>query len=360
MRRISILSAVLALSTAAVRAEEIHPGYAWQDLGNGLYVHTRVDPLAGPVDGNSTVIVNDQDVIVVDTHIDPAAARAVIGKIRQITDKPVTHVVNTHWHDDHTNGNHAYRQAFPDAKIIAHRATLAALREEWQAMEDERRATYERLADRDLLAAADAIQVEDPQRAIGVRVFAGYRAALEPELPTMELVYPDLLLEDRMVFQRGPRTIEVSWLGRGNTEGDVVVWLPEERVLVTGDMLVAPIPFAFDSPMRDWIETLGKLAEFGAETLVPGHGPVQTDSRHLERVARLLEATVATVEKARAAGVAYGDLEAAVDLSEQEALFTRGEPMHVYAWRSYYLSPGLKSAWAALGYPVPEADSAGD
>ncbi len=356
MRQLSLLAAALSLFASAAFAEQIYPGYTWQDLADGLFVHTRVDPLAGPIDGNSTVIVNDQDVFVVDTHINPAVARAVIDKIRQITDKPVTHVVNTHWHDDHANGNHAYRQAYPEAKIIAHRATLASLEEEWQAMEDQRKAAYERVAGRDILAAAAALEAEDPERATGYRVFAGYRDALEPELPTMELVYPDLLFDDRLVFERGERTIVVSWLGPGNTEGDALVWLPEEKVLITGDVLVAPIPYAFDAPMDDWIGTLGKIAELGAETFVPGHGAVQRDTRYLERVERLLEATLSAVRQARAAGVAYAELGEAVDLGELERLFTDGDPLRAHAWRSYFLTPGLKSAWTSLGYPVPEEE----
>ncbi len=58
-------------------AESIFPGYEWRELVNGVYVHMREDPFAGPVDGNSTVIINDEDVFVIDTHINSAAARAV-------------------------------------------------------------------------------------------------------------------------------------------------------------------------------------------------------------------------------------------------------------------------------------------
>jgi len=344
------------LTASVVSGEVIYPGYTWQSVGDGIYVHSRNEPLAGPVDGNSTIIVSDEDVFVVDTHINPAVARAVIVKIREITDKPVTHVINTHWHDDHTNGNHAYRLAFPEAQIIAHRATLSALEKEWEAMEDQRRKTFESVQGRDILAAADAIEAEDPERAIGLRMFAGYRAALEPELPTMKLVYPDVVFDERMVFEREGRTIVVQWMGRGNTDGDVLVWLPEDRVLITGDVLVAPIPYAFDSPMVDWIETLGKVAKIEAEIIIPGHGAVQEDTRYLERVVSLLEATVLAVREANAAGVDYGDLVESVDLEEHERLFTRGDPLNNYAWRSFYLDPGLASAWTSLGYPVPDEE----
>jgi glyoxylase-like metal-dependent hydrolase (beta-lactamase superfamily II) len=354
MRRIVATLAAPFLLAPTGAGETFLPGYAWQEVAGGIYLHTRTDPLAGPVDGNSVVIVNDVDVFVVDTHINPAAARAVIARIREITEKPVSHVINTHWHDDHTNGNHAYRQAYPEARIVAHRATLSSLEREWQAMEDQRREVYASVKDQDLMAAAEAADAEDPQRAMGIRLFAAYRDALLPELPGLELVYPDLVFDDSMAFHRGGRRIEVRWMGRGNTDGDVVVWLPDDSVLVTGDMLVAPIPYAFDSPMVDWIGTLGRVAELPAEIIIPGHGPPQRDRAYLKRVVGLLERTVEAVREARAEGVAYEALTDAVDLAAQERQFTRGDPARLFAWRSYFLEPGLKSAWAALGYPVPK------
>ena len=131
--------ALLSVPTSGFAAEEVFPGYTWQAIGNGIFLHSQADPLSGPVDGNSIIILNEDGVLVVDTHINPAVARAVVAKIQSLTDVPVTHVVNTHWHDDHTNGNYVYRQAFPGVKIVAHRATLKSLREEWAPMEDQRR-----------------------------------------------------------------------------------------------------------------------------------------------------------------------------------------------------------------------------
>ena len=65
-------------------------------------------------------------------------------------------------------------------------------------------------------------------------------------LHELDLVYPDLVFEETLRLSRGDRTIEIRHLGQGNTAGDAIVWLPEERVLITGDVVVHPIPFAFD------------------------------------------------------------------------------------------------------------------
>jgi glyoxylase-like metal-dependent hydrolase (beta-lactamase superfamily II) len=339
-------------ANSAPVTEPLFPGYVWQRVADGVYLHGASDPLAGPVDGNSVVIVGTHGVAVIDTHVNPAATRAALAKIGTLTDKPVTHVVNTHWHDDHTNGNYVYRDAFPAVKIVSHAATLEALKREWAPMEEQRRQGYEALAPDDLMARADTI--DDPVKAAGYRVFAGYVAALKPELPTLRLEYPDTVFDAEYRVDLGGRELVLKWLGRGNTEGDIVAWLPGDGILVTGDLLVAPVPFAFDSPMVDWVETLDRLAAIDARIIIPGHGPAQFDATHLHRVRALLQTTIDKVRKAHGEGVAYGDLGRAVDLRAERSVFAGDDAAHEFAWHSYFVDPGLKSAWQALGYAVPE------
>ena len=355
-RTLAVCLFLLAAPACVVAAEEVFPGYLWQEIGDGVYLHSQTDPLAGPVDGNSVVIVYQQGVVVVDTHINPAAARALIGKLGEITDKPVTHVVNTHWHDDHTNGNHAFREAYPEARFVAHRETLAALRKEWAAMEKQRKAAYASLTAEKVLAAAGDLEASDPQKAISYRVYAGYVAALKPELPTLQLVYPDTAFEEEFVIGSGERSVVVEWLGRGNTVGDAVVWLPDARILITGDLLTAPIPFAFDAPMSDWIDTLEQLLEKDAAVIVPGHGTAQHDDEYAQQVRLLLRTTIDAVGRARDEGSEFQDLADTVDLEAIAKAFTGGDARLIHAWNAYYFDPGIKSAWVALGYPAPEID----
>ena len=106
--------------------------------------------------------------------------------------------------------------------------------------------------------------------------------------------------------------------------------------------------------MTDWVETLDAIEALDAATIIPGHGPVQDDASYLRSVRGLLADTLAKVQEAREAGVDYAALEDAVDLADMAARFTNGNAEQEFAWQSYYLKPGLKSAWASLGYPVPE------
>ena len=354
MSKLFMFAVALFFLSSTAQAEEIYPGYEWREVGDGVYLHMRDDPFAGPVDGNSVVIVNDEDVVVIDTHINPAVARAVAAKIKSLTDNPVSHIINTHWHDDHVNGNQTFIDAFPGAKIVAHPYTAEKLGAEWRAFEDDRMAAYETVTVERLNGYAASIEESDPDRAIGVRVYAGYVAALKSELPEMKLAYPDIEVDGQMIFDRGARTILVQWIGAGNTEGDLSVWLPEEKILITGDIVVAPVPYAFDSPMKVWRKTLERLAGYDAKTIIPGHGAPMEDASYINQLSTLIDETLAAVKKAKDEGVAYDDLASAVDLSTQEKTFAGEDPVAVNAWNSYFVTPGLKSAWAAMGYEVPE------
>ena len=334
--------------------ETIFPGYSWQNLGNGIYLHGRTDPFAGPVDGNSVVIINDSSIVVVDTHINPAAARAVIAKIRQLSNAPVTYVVNTHAHDDHTNGNAAFRQAYPGCKIVAHRETAKELNNSWSEQLQARRTAYEPLTSERVNAAADQLEASDPDKALTYRIYAGYIEALKPELGALEPVYPDTVVDEHLEIDSGGRTVVVEWLGAGNTRGDLVVWVPEDKILITGDMVVAPIPYAFGSPMLEWPETLKRLLDYQADVIVPGHGPAMNDTRYIEKLIELFGETAAKVRVAAKNGTGFDELSEAIDLSQQEQRFTSGEAGHAHAWNEYFFTPGLKSAWTSLGLAIPE------
>ena len=341
----------LCIWSAPVQSREASSGYDWREIQTGIYLHTRIDPFAGPVDGNSIVIVGEDTVTIVDTHINPAATRAMIERIRSITEKPVSTIINTHWHDDHVNGNATLLSAFPNAEIIAHPYTREKLLAEWEDFEKQRIEAFNTVTvDRILEAARDAEANGDSTRAMNLEIYAGYVAALKPEIPTMEFAYPSKLISDRKIISGVNRDIEIRYVGNGNTQGDLIVWLPNEKILITGDIVVTPIPYAFDSPFPDWIETLGVLEEFEASTIIPGHGAVMEDNSYVKRLKTLLTETLSRVKSAANDGATSETLADHINLDDFRREFAGDDPAAQHAWRSYYLTPGLQSAWEALGY----------
>jgi glyoxylase-like metal-dependent hydrolase (beta-lactamase superfamily II) len=122
--RISILIALVALSSPAWLGAADAPTHRFQELAPGVYFAGEAQPGPIMVMSNALVIVNDEDVVVVDSHVTPAAARALIAAVATLTPKPITTLINTHYHFDHAHGNQAFP---PGVAIVGHEFTREML-----------------------------------------------------------------------------------------------------------------------------------------------------------------------------------------------------------------------------------------
>ena len=214
---------------------------------------------------NAGFVVLDDAVLVVDTHMVPAAARELLGAIRRVTTLPVRYVVNTHWHPDHTRGNEAYAELSPRPLFLSHEmtrrdiATLGAAR-----------------LKRDLEASTPG-----PKRA---------------ELRALDLVLPNLTFSRTLRLRPGGREIHLLYFGRGHTRGDTVVFLPSERIAFVGDLVTGGPPFARDGYPFAWRQTLRALLALDAEWVVSGHGQVRRGMEIVSDRIRFLDHALAVIE----------------------------------------------------------------
>lgn len=260
-------------------------------LADGVY-EIQHPNTGGNVNGNTTVIIGERQVFVVDTCYLPSVAREDIAQIRQWTDRPVSFVLNTHFHNDHNLGNRAYMDAFPALTIISHAETKKEmdLFGPGSAMRDEREVAYlqkmletGKTPDGQTLSEADKTQVKN--------ALARRMPALE-EVKKVKFQSATLTFEHDFSIDLGNREVEIKFLGRGNTPGDAVVYLPKERIAIAGDLLVYPIPYIYDGYPREWIQTLQNLAQLDADTIVPGHGPVMHDKTYIYLMRDLMKSAV--------------------------------------------------------------------
>jgi cyclase len=239
MTRSKLVSAALLLLLVAAVRSQTPPATAhtFRQIAPGVY--SAIGAASLNSGSNSAVIVNQDDVIVVDSHMTPEAGRVLIQEIKTLTDKPVRLLVDTHFHYDHTDGNQAFA---PIADIIGHEYTRARL------------------------SAADYMQ----RGMLGdlLRRQTPLTDALKDLKPTP----PNVTLADRMTIWRGDREIRLLYLGRGHTGGDLVVYLPRERVVCTGDLLVNGIANLVDGFVNEWPDTLEKLKPIDFTDVIPGHG----------------------------------------------------------------------------------------
>ena len=289
MRALTLAMALCLVPGVASTGGGDRPGPTRIAVADGVYLFTT--PAYGDVglDGNSVVIVSRQGVLVFDSNGTPAAAAAVLAGIRALTDQPVRYVVNSHWHWDHWYGTQVYKDAFPDVRVVAHHKTRElmmgpALAFNQPGLDTQLPAYIQSLEKR--LAAAEAAAPASADLPALRALVADDRSFLEQKRAVRH-VFPDLTFSDRVDLYLGDRHIQVLHVDRAVTPGDAFLYLPDEKVLITGDLLVNPISFALSCYPSGWIRTLERLDTFDARVIVPGHGPPLRD-----RV--LLRATLAT------------------------------------------------------------------
>ena len=234
-------------------------------------VYAAVAAPAYKVNCNTAIIESDDGVVIVDTHSKPSAARVIVDRIRAITPKPVRYVINTHFHWDHWHGNEVYPKAYPGAEIVTNQITREAMRQKGlKRIDDHRRQVPAEIARLEADLAAASAPAERQRLAADVRLAKAYLAevrALEPALPT-------IAFEQTMKLYRRDREIHLLHLGRAHTEGDVFVYLPKEKIVITGDAMIGWTPYMGDGYPEDWAGTLDRLAQLDFTHIIMGHGEV--------------------------------------------------------------------------------------
>ena len=325
-----LLATLAAIAPAAAADSSRTAKRELTELAPGVWEIRHADPLPGWVLGNTLVVIGSEGVLVVDACNVVWDAETDIAQIREWTDLPVRWLLNTHWHSDHNGGNHSYRQAFPGVQILATSETKrrmdgVAVTLPAEILADTgplRREREEALAsgkgaDGQPLAEADVARLKQ-ELADYTRVEAGAKS----------WVYqgPTCTFEDGLTLDLGGREVRVEWLGRGNTGGDAIAWLPKERILATGDLVVHPVPFIFDGYPKEWARTLDRLIALEARIIVPGHGEILRDDAYL-RLLRDLFTTVSEQVRAeldRDFEVTLEDVRRKVDVAElRQAILAR-------------------------------------
>ena len=261
-------------------------------LADGVYEIEHQDALDGFASGNTTVIIGERQVFVVDTCFLPSAAREDIAQIRQWTDKPVTFVLNTHFHNDHNLGNRAYMDAFPALTIIAHAETkkdMDMFGPGSESREEKGTAFLQQMQETGKTKDGRARTAEEKTE---VKNALARRIPVMQELKQVKFQSATLTFEHDFAVDIGNREVEVKFLGRGNTAGDAVVYLPKEKIAIAGDLVVYPIPYIYDGYPTEWVRTLQNLGQLDANAIVPGHGPILHDKTYIALVGDLLSSAV--------------------------------------------------------------------
>ncbi|NKB89485.1 MAG: MBL fold metallo-hydrolase [Acidobacteria bacterium] len=321
-------------------------GINTQAIGSRLLVFTPSD--AGL--GNSAAILGEDFVVVVDAP-SPSLSAAALQEIRARTDRPVRYLVNTHWHDDHVWGNQIYADAFPELQVIAHPATRAGIEEQAiPALATNLERLRATVAARDLVLESGeedgAALTDDRRSAIEARQGA-FRQFIN-EMETIRPALPENLVDTSLTLDPGGGEVVLRHLGRGNTNGDLVVWDTASRILVSGDIVTSPIPAGGDVPPSEWDATLDAIVNLAPAAIVPGHGELMRDLDYVRLVRDLLAALRAEMTEAVGRGLARDDAIAAIQISVMRSRFTRGDQRLELGFDRFFLPYAAAAAYDEL------------
>lgn len=357
---VAVVTLHLAACAASVRTPLSRPSAApphtWSFTTETVAMHVNVLHQLGfhvQPRGNVEVIEQANGVVLIDSGGSPAGAEEVIAFVHGATRKPVTAIVITHWHSDHSLGIARLKQEWPNARVISTPGTrdMLANPNTDRFMPGDNAEANARLQQN--LASAVAFLTQQSQRTeLSAIEHAGYaQAAAEVqnyahEMESAHRAVPTETFSTRLTLPDRTTPVELMFLGRANTEGDAIAWLPRQRVLITGDTVVSPIPFGFDSYPAEWLSVLQRMRAFDYVVLLPGHGMPMRDKTYLDRlIAAITAARAQAAALAADTTVTQANVAQHVDFGDLRTQFAGDDPWLRRWFNAYWSTP---IAWSAL------------
>jgi len=301
-------------------------------IAEGIYVFRAPSTLDVWTSSNTLVIVNATDVTVFDNSARASTSRSIIAEIRKLTNKPVRTLINSHWHMDHWMGNEEYAKAFPGLHIVTTTETrgyMSRLSMQFfvnSAGVARRRARLDTAVMTGKLADGRPLT---PQLRKDLEDDVAQNILLEAELKNTRQVLPTIAYSDSLVLWSGDREFRL-FAATGDASGSAVLYLPKEKILATGDVLVreednrGAQPWTTNSnKIAPWLASLRQLEALDVAVIVPGQGAPLYDKTYLSNTVLLFDAIVTQVRGALERGaVTLDQVRAAMNLTEIRQRFT--------------------------------------
>jgi glyoxylase-like metal-dependent hydrolase (beta-lactamase superfamily II) len=289
-------------------------------VADGVYL--AMARMQAEINCNAAIFVRSTDVLVVDTHSRPSAAASLIAQIRkEVTPRPVRYVVNSHFHSDHTQGNHAYRDAENKIDFIASEPTKQLMSDLAEKRLKGSLAAVPQQIDTLRTRASNArSETEKAFCEEQIRQLLSYQAELQnytPELPT-------ITFGKSYVLKNQAHDLHIEFHGHAHTAGDVVVFCPQQRVVATGDMIIGFIPNIADGFPRSWPKAIDSVAHLEFNRILPGHGVLQGDRQRMTDQRNYIEELTEKVAAAKNAGKPVTDIQKAITVNSLKSMQSDG------------------------------------
>lgn len=259
---------------------------------------------------NAAIFVLERDVLVVDAHSKPSAAASLLAQIKkEVTDKPVRYLVNTHFHWDHTQGDRAYKTANAKVEIIASDTTKQLMT---QLQRNRLKESLEGVPAMIDTLRARLSRAKTPQERDWCNEQLRQLTAYQQEMKSYPLEIPTTTFAQTHVIRDGAGEIHLGFHGKAHTAGDIQVFSPSKKVIATGDAVIGFLPNLNDGFPRPWPKTIDSLGALKFDHLIGGHGVVQHGRTRMLQFRSYIEDLTARVERAKKAGTPIAELQKSI------------------------------------------------
>ena len=327
-----------------------------QKVAEGIYLFTTTPYADVGLSGNSVAIIAGDGVLVFDSSATPETAATVLAEIRKLTDKPVRYLVNSHWHWDHWGGNETYLAAFPALQIITHEKTrelMLTVEPRWndKGLKEDLPQFLDGF-EKQIAAAKAKNALPERIKAAEERLAADRNFLAQKQ--SLHKTYPNVTFSESMTILLGGREIQVLH-AQAITTGDTYLYLPKEKVLVTGDILLSPYPFAIGGTYpSEWLRTLEKFAALAPSVIIPGHGDAETNTDFLLGNIALFQEVMQQVRADKTKGMTVEQITEAIQKQNTELAAKIGikDSETAAALKEYFLDVFVRRAYRELDGPL--------
>ena len=264
---ILVFPAINSVSQPTSETPLTSPHFSIEKLAEGVFAAIHNDD-GGLAICNAGIIDLGDKTIVLDPFISPVAARDLKNQAELLTGKPVSIVVNLDLHNDHTNGNQVF---VPEANIISTPNTRCYIQDHF----DEEFKYFKNNGSNELSQISQLLITASGEEKTELIMRQLLYRAMTESLPELKMTLPDITIKDTTVIYGSKRRIILIPTGIGHTDGDIVAWLPEDKIIFMSDQLfVKRHPYLGDGNPDSLITNLKQIISLEPVTAVPGHGPV--------------------------------------------------------------------------------------
>ncbi len=336
------------LQTSAQQTIGTNEYFRTVKISDSIYQFEPANQLNDFVDGNCTAFIGKTGVFLADAMQKPYYANEAIKELAKITNLPVKYIFITHWHGDHNMALGVWKKKFPGLLVIAHTETKKGMQDNIREMAEIKKG-YPDFIQPSEQALKDRLNFDSTKMTdYDFKRLTNTVAELKKIVSYKDqysFINPDITFTDSLLLNFDGEQLEMFHTPEAHTKGDAMLWVPSKKILISGDIIVNPIPYAFKANHPGLIAMLQHIKTMNPDIIIPGHGPAEKDYIYIDQLIELLKdfETAFTTAISKYEKPKFPDLKKDITMEKYRQLFAGDDEVKNWAFKNFFLNPSIYS-----------------